>query len=145
MKKTLRKRGLAEEKALSAITRVYASEIQNLTASYLDLIANQTSGNKKHLFAQAATLFNDTDTCGSFITPVCLKALYNIPESHLNDSVNTLGLYESEYQLWDQKDLDSFFATVLPNVRTSRLAYYPQDGTIFPETLIPLLSLKVTR
>ena len=29
--------------------------------------------------------------------------------------MNTLGLYESEYQLWDQQDLDSFFATVLPN------------------------------
>ena len=123
MHKSLVKRSGAEETTLYKVAGVYASEIQNITASYLSLIADQRSNNKAKLFAQAATLLNGTDTCGSFITPTCLKALYNIPESTLNDSVNTLGLYESEYQLWDREDLDSFFDTFFPNATDGKYPF----------------------
>ncbi|KAI0475631.1 putative protease S8 tripeptidyl peptidase I [Xylariaceae sp. FL0804] len=126
LQRTLRRRDLPseeEETRLSTITQTYASEIQNLTASYLDLIANLTVGDKAELFRQAGALLNGTDTCGSIITPVCLRALYAIPEpptsssagtngSSIVDTVNELGLYESEGELWDQQDLDSFFATL---------------------------------
>ena len=116
-KKTkLRKRQTSEEQALTGLTQIYASEIRNVTAQYLDLIANQTEAVKPALFKQASGLLNKTDTCGSFITPQCLRALYNIPDYVPSDSVNAVGLYESEGQLWDQEDLNSYFETLLEDV-----------------------------
>ena len=119
VKKTrLRKRQTSEEQALTALTNIYASEIQNVTALLLDVIANTTSAAAKvKLFNEAGSLFNDTDTCGSFITPECLRALYSLPPPGQtpSDPVNALGLYESEGQLWDQQDLNSYFETLLQN------------------------------
>jgi tripeptidyl-peptidase-1 len=63
----------------------------------------------------AGSLPADLQDCGRNITPVCLKALYKIPNAHLKDSVNQLGLYESG-DIYSQEDLNSFYAQYAPNV-----------------------------
>ncbi|KAH7336258.1 putative Tripeptidyl-peptidase sed1 [Rhexocercosporidium sp. MPI-PUGE-AT-0058] len=63
----------------------------------------------------AGQLSPDLQACGRNITPTCLKALYGIPNAHIKDSVNALGLYESR-DTYAQEDLNSFFAHWAPNV-----------------------------
>jgi tripeptidyl-peptidase-1 len=53
--------------------------------------------------------------CGRNVTPPCLKALYGIPNAHLKDNVNALGLFESG-DIYSQEDLNSFFAQYAPYV-----------------------------
>lgn len=51
------------------------------------------------------------DKCTDAMTPACIAALYKIPPStilHPNAS-NKMGVYETEFQRWDQTDLDIFF------------------------------------
>ena len=50
--------------------------------------------------------------CDRAITPACIAALYDIPPSAITppNSSNVMGIYESEFQRWDQTDLDIFFA-----------------------------------
>lgn len=52
----------------------------------------------------------DLSTCDVAITPACVAALYNITSGTLASPNNSLGIFESELQFWDQKDLDLFFA-----------------------------------
>jgi tripeptidyl-peptidase-1 len=49
------------------------------------------------------------------MTPTCIKALYNIPNAYLKDTVNALGLYESG-DIYAQEDLNLFFKNFAPNV-----------------------------
>ncbi|CZR58662.1 related to serine protease [Phialocephala subalpina] len=63
----------------------------------------------------AGTLPADLQDCGRNITPTCLKALYQIPNATIKDSVNQLGLYESG-DIYSQEDLNSFFADYAPYV-----------------------------
>ena len=123
VKKTkLRKRQTAEEQALTAITEIYASEIQNVTALLLDVIANKTEAASRAKFLnEASALLNKTDTCAAFITPQCVRALYDLPApgSTPVDPANALGLFEADGQLWDQRDLNSYF---------ERLLQYARDG-----------------
>jgi tripeptidyl-peptidase-1 len=63
----------------------------------------------------AGSLPADLQDCGRNITPVCLKALYHIPDAHIKDSVNRLGLYE-DIDTYSQDDLNSFFALYAPYV-----------------------------
>jgi tripeptidyl-peptidase-1 len=55
--------------------------------------------------------------CDVAITPACIAALYNIPEAHLADPSNSMGIFEAELQYWDQMDLNLFFTnfTRIPN------------------------------
>jgi tripeptidyl-peptidase-1 len=53
--------------------------------------------------------------CDRNITPACLKALYKIPDAHLADPKNVMGLYESG-DTYSQEDLNLFFAKYAPNV-----------------------------
>ncbi|KAF2857821.1 putative protease S8 tripeptidyl peptidase I [Piedraia hortae CBS 480.64] len=50
--------------------------------------------------------------CDKIITPACIAALYEIPPGHLKSPNNSLGIFEAELQLWDQLDLDKFFANL---------------------------------
>ena len=68
-----------------------------------------------HMPPEAESLPPNLQDCGRNITPACLKALYHIPDAHLNDDVNALGLYESG-DIYSQEDLNSFFAQYAPNV-----------------------------
>ena len=63
----------------------------------------------------ANSLPPDLQDCGRNITPVCLKALYDIPNAHIKDNVNMLGLFESG-DIYSQQDLNSFFAEYAPYV-----------------------------
>lgn len=49
------------------------------------------------------------------MTTTCIKALYDIPDAYIKDSVNQLGLYEAG-DIYSQEDLNSFFAKYAPNV-----------------------------
>jgi tripeptidyl-peptidase I len=53
---------------------------------------------------------NSLTTCDVAITPACVAALYNITSGTLASPNNSLGIFESELQFWDQEDLDLFFA-----------------------------------
>lgn len=68
-----------------------------------------------HMPAGAGSLPPDLQDCGRNITPVCIKALYDIPNPHLTDNVNSLGLFESN-DAYAQEDLDLFFKNFSPNV-----------------------------
>lgn len=63
----------------------------------------------------AGSLPPDLQDCGRNITPTCIKALYNIPDAHIKDDVNALGLFESG-DIYSQEDLNLFFAQYAPNV-----------------------------
>lgn len=51
--------------------------------------------------------------CGTWITPACIKALYNIPDAALNHPNNTLGVFEYGTP-YNQLDLDLFFSHYAP-------------------------------
>lgn len=76
---------------------------------------NNLSKNPWHMPPGAGQLPPDLQACGRNITPTCLKALYGIPNAHIKDSVNALGLFESG-DIYAQEDLNSFFANWAPNV-----------------------------
>ena len=63
----------------------------------------------------AGSLPPDLQDCGRNVTPVCLKALYGIPNAYIKDNVNQLGLFESG-DIYSQEDLNSFFAKYAPYV-----------------------------
>jgi len=47
-----------------------------------------------HMPPAARTLPADLQDCARNIMPTCIRALYDIPKAHLNDSVNSLGILE---------------------------------------------------
>jgi tripeptidyl-peptidase-1 len=58
----------------------------------------------------------DTSTCGKWITPACLKALYGIPDATINQPENALGIF-ADHDVYDQEDLDLYFNHYAPWVR----------------------------
>lgn len=61
---------------------------------------------------------HNVSNCDVEITPACIAALYHIPPAPRRaDPRNSMGIFESELQFWDQPDLDSFFTnfTDIPN------------------------------
>lgn len=63
----------------------------------------------------AGQLPADLQSCGRNITPVCIRALYDIPIATLSDPANSLGVFE-EGDEYSQQDLNEFFAKFAPNV-----------------------------
>ncbi|KAM3449277.1 hypothetical protein MY3296_007053 [Beauveria thailandica] len=53
---------------------------------------------------------NDTNRCADYVTPKCIKAMYNIPNGKLSNPSNRLGLFESDDEYFQQGDLSTFFA-----------------------------------
>ena len=81
----------------------------------------------------AGKLPPDLQNCGVNITPVCIKALYQIPTAHLKDNVNQMGLYESG-DVYSQEDLNNFFAAYAPNVpQGTHPTLDSIDGGVAPE------------
>ncbi|KAK4553188.1 hypothetical protein LTR86_009718 [Recurvomyces mirabilis] len=61
---------------------------------------------------------SDLSICDQIITPACIAALYNIPPTNLTHPLNpnnSLGIFESELQFWDQEDLNLFFSNFTPS------------------------------
>jgi tripeptidyl-peptidase-1 len=55
----------------------------------------------------------DLQGCGVNITPVCLQALYDIPNATLDSPGNSMGVFET-YDSFSQADIDLFFAKFAP-------------------------------
>ena len=55
---------------------------------------------------------NSLATCGQYITPACLKAMYGIPNAKYNQSENALGVFGGDR--YDQLDLDLSFSHYAP-------------------------------
>ena len=68
-----------------------------------------------HVPPPAHSLAPELQGCGVNITPPCLRALYGIPVAHINDSVNTLGVF-AQGDYYSGEDIDSYFATYQPRV-----------------------------
>lgn len=66
-----------------------------------------------HMPPAAHGLPLDLQNCGVNITPVCIKALYDIPSLNLSDSTNAMGVFES-YDAFSQSDIDLFFENFAP-------------------------------
>ncbi|KAK4541079.1 hypothetical protein LTR36_008304 [Oleoguttula mirabilis] len=85
-----------------------------------------------HMPALAYNLTADLQACGVNITPPCLRALYGIPIATINDSVNSIGLYE-QGDYYSGADIDSFFASFQSRVpQGTRPILKGIDGGIAP-------------
>ncbi len=65
--------------------------------------------------AHAGKLPEDLRACGVNITPPCIKALYDIPNAHLSQPENVMGIFE-EYDAFSVQDINLFFKHFAPNV-----------------------------
>lgn len=66
-----------------------------------------------HMPPAAHGLPPDLQNCGVNITPVCIKALCDLPNLNISDTANRMGVYE-EYDAFAQADIDLFFAHFAP-------------------------------
>ena len=48
--------------------------------------------------------------CAEVMSPECIATLYHIPPSNLACEDNSMGIFESELEFWDQEDLNLFFS-----------------------------------
>lgn len=65
--------------------------------------------------AKASSLPKNLQTCGSEMTPDCIRALYHIPVAKKAAAGNSLGLYE-QGDYFAKSDLDLFYKEYSPNV-----------------------------
>ncbi|EXV06545.1 peptidase S53 family protein [Metarhizium robertsii] len=59
---------------------------------------------------------NGTDHCDTYVTPRCISALYQIPPAKLANPNNTLGIFETEGDVYSQEDLNQFYAAAAPGI-----------------------------
>ncbi|KAG6001526.1 hypothetical protein E4U21_004117 [Claviceps maximensis] len=59
--------------------------------------------------AEFQRIKNGTSACDKYITPQCIKAIYNIPEGTSSIANNSLGIFESLGDVYAQEDLDMFY------------------------------------
>jgi len=80
----------------------------------------------------------DLQSCSVNITPVCLKALYQLPTLNFSSPDNVMGVYENE-DMFAQQDLDLFFENFAPWVPqgTSPIVTSVDGGTapVAPESI----------
>ncbi len=69
--------------------------------------------------------------CNKYVTPSCLRALYNFGPGTSANPENSLGIVEFSPQVYLQEDLDSFFAKFSPNqVQRSPTLYAINGATL---------------
>ena len=69
--------------------------------------------------------------CLKYTTPDCLRAFYNIPSLDVNATAHprsTLGIYETAWTTWLANDMDTFFATLQPELVGQRPVMQAIDG-----------------
>ncbi|KAG5970552.1 hypothetical protein E4U55_001614 [Claviceps digitariae] len=66
--------------------------------------------------AEVSSHINGTATCDKYITPECIRAIYNIPLGTSNRSDNALGIFEALGDVYAQEDLDAFYKLLAPNI-----------------------------
>ncbi|KAK7025541.1 hypothetical protein VNI00_015894 [Paramarasmius palmivorus] len=108
----------------------------NLTP-HIDLIrptVDFTRAPRKHLPKQGAAVNIDTptlSTCDQFITPDCIRALYNFDYTPKAESgQNTYGIVEFTPQAFLSNDLDLFFANFSPSLVGTRPTFVSIDGGV---------------
>lgn len=57
-----------------------------------------------------------TDHCDTYVTPRCISALYQIPPTKLANPNNTMGIFETEGDVYSQEDLNQFYAAAAPGI-----------------------------
>ena len=73
---------------------------------------------------------NDLSTCGEYITPACLRALYGIPTLNSSNPANSYGIVEYTPQAYLPSDLDMFFANYSPVQVGDRPIFDSIDGGV---------------
>lgn len=76
-------------------------------------IGVDASNKAKNIPAKAKKLPTDLQSCGSDMTPACIKALYNIPDATKAHKDNSLGLYE-QGDYFAKSDLDLYYKNYAP-------------------------------
>ncbi|KAF3761013.1 subtilisin-like protein [Cryphonectria parasitica EP155] len=79
-------------------------------------ISAEAQGTMHEKVKRTSVANSSLDNCGDSVTPQCVAALYDIPPGNKSDPSNTLGIYETNLQFWDQEDLDNFFETYSPQI-----------------------------
>ncbi|KAH8899002.1 subtilisin-like protein [Thozetella sp. PMI_491] len=78
---------------------------------------------------------NDLAHCDEVITPACIAALYGIPQGYSAIPGNSMGIYESLLEFWDQEDLDLFFSNYAPRIpKGTHPIDYLIDGAVAETT-----------
>ncbi|KAJ5711583.1 subtilisin-like protein [Penicillium malachiteum] len=76
-------------------------------------VAAASVGSHADLPAKALSLSEDLQGCGYNMTPICIKAMYDIPDATTAVKGNSLGLYE-QGDYFAKSDLDLFFKEYAP-------------------------------
>ena len=74
-----------------------------------------TVAEAKIIPAEAMSLPSDLQSCGSQMTPACIKALYRIPDATKASKGNSLGLYE-QGDYFAKSDIDLFYKDYAPHI-----------------------------
>ena len=70
---------------------------------------------KRRPYQGLDSLLNDLKNCDVAITPICVKALYQVPTASTANPTNSLGIFE-EGDYYAQKDLNLFFRNFTPYI-----------------------------
>ncbi|KAH8679313.1 putative alkaline serine protease AorO [Ilyonectria robusta] len=54
--------------------------------------------------------------CDTHMTPICIKALYNITDGTLKNPKNRMGIFESMSEMYEQSDLNKFYSLYAKNI-----------------------------
>jgi tripeptidyl-peptidase-1 len=54
--------------------------------------------------------------CSSIVTPACVRAIYNVADKPQGNPKNSIGIYTSLGEFYDQDGLNSFFANFAPEI-----------------------------
>lgn len=73
---------------------------------------------------------SDLDNCDEYITPDCLRALYQFPVNHKAAPGNSYGIVEYTPQAYVPSDLDMFFANFSPKAVGTRPIFDSIDGGV---------------
>ena len=69
----------------------------------------------------------NSTNCDTYVTTACIRAQYSIPNNTLAAAGNELGIFESLEDHYSKKDLDTFFATMYPDIPQGT---YPEERLI---------------
>jgi len=96
----------------------------------------------------------DTVDCFKYMTPACVRSLYNMPKLKGNETFhpnNSFGIYQPAWLTWLSEDLDEFFTHYQPELvgqRPNMLringGYLQRDYQILPFNLEPNLDFEYT-
>ena len=79
-------------------------------------------------------LTQSSPDCGYAISPECVKILYNVTDEVAGNPDNSIGVYETEHELYNQTDLNIHFKTFAPQIPAGTAPTFDGiDGAPGPE------------